>query len=126
MKILKRIISIALTLAVAMSLLAGVASAAGTFATGYTLDEALTKLGVSFRGDPLDWLTIHGKVKSQNYTFYPLKSAITGQVEESPVYCIDPDNGGIKEGVEKLGIGNKIMTYYRGEKVGNATYISIL
>ncbi|MDR0863000.1 MAG: Cys-Gln thioester bond-forming surface protein, partial [Oscillospiraceae bacterium] len=40
--------------------------------------------------------------------------------------CIDPDNGGIKEGVEKLGIGNKIMTYYRGEKVGNATYISIL
>jgi uncharacterized surface anchored protein len=90
------------------------------------MEDALSKLGVSFRGEPLDWLTIGGTVKTQNYTFFPYKNDRTGTVDEHPVYCIDPARGGVKEGVQKLGLHDNVMTYYRGERVGDPYYIAIL
>ena len=126
MKTTKRIISMILTVAIAMSLFCGVASAAGSFAEGYTLDDALSKLGVSFKGDPLDWLTINGTVRAQTYTYFPYQNTRTGNVEEHPVYCIDPTLAGVKQGVDKLGLDGNVMTYYRGEKVGNPYYLAIM
>ena len=126
MKLIKKVISVILTSLLALSLLCSIALAAGSFAEGYTLDDALSKLGVAFSGDMLDWLTISGEVKTQAYTYFPYQNARTGTVEEHPVYCIDPSRGGVREGIQWLGVSGNYVTYYRGEKVGNPYYLAIM
>jgi hypothetical protein len=119
----KRVISLILALALTLPLCQGLASA--SYATGDTLEDALSKLNVAWRGDPLDWLAIGGKVRTQTYTYFNFFNDRTGKVEEHPDYCIDPEKGGAKQ----TGIpanGEATATYIRGEKIGDPTYEMIL
>jgi uncharacterized surface anchored protein len=118
----KQIISIILALVLALSV---IPTALATYAEGDTLEDALSKLNVAWRGEPLDWLTINGTVRTQTYTYFNFLNDRTGQIEEHPVYCIDPTKGGVKQtGVQPEGA--ETATYVRGEKVGDAAYSMIL
>jgi hypothetical protein len=98
---------------------------------GDTIDSALSKLKVAFDDYRLEWLALPtlGVVKLR-YTYFLYKNTRTGQVEEHPVYCIDPTKGGANEIVNNIGTnpddGSNTATYIRSDKVGDTRYMAIL
>ncbi|MDR3277308.1 MAG: Cys-Gln thioester bond-forming surface protein, partial [Oscillospiraceae bacterium] len=115
----KRILTFILALVLAVSLIPSAALA--SLAEGDTLENALSKLNISFRGDALDWLKIGGVTEELNYTYFNYNNG--GSVEEHPVYCMTPSARGARELVRDgvaPGDGANTVEYIRGEKLSDA------
>jgi len=85
----KRILAILLAVLTAFSTLAVSANAAST------LEEAMAEVDIYGEQEALTWLTMNGSVKTQYYTYYNYRSALTGQVTQIPAYCVDPNLYGV-------------------------------
>ncbi|MDR1693198.1 MAG: Cys-Gln thioester bond-forming surface protein, partial [Oscillospiraceae bacterium] len=126
----KRILAVCLT-AVLLVVILPLASHAAIWGQGDTLDDALSELMVGFDNTRLDWLCLPGMdIIYLRYTYFQFKNERTGQVDEHPVYCIDPAKGGAYEIVQNVGPnssdGSNTATYIRGTKVGDAKYVAII
>ena len=80
---MKRIISLMLTLAVALSLLVLPAGAAST------PDEALGEVNIYSGGYSMNYLTVNGRVQTQSYTYFLYRNS-AGETQEIPAYCVNP------------------------------------
>ena len=85
----KRIFAILLAVMTVLSVLAVPANAAST------LEEAMAEVDIYGEQEPLTWLTMNGSVKTQYYTYYNYRSALTGQTTQIPAYCVDPNLYGV-------------------------------
>ena len=87
----RRAISMLLAVAMVLSMFTSLltASAAGT------LDEAMASVDVFARNDDLNWLRMNGSTKTQHYTYYNYRSEQSGQMQEIPAYCVNPDLYGV-------------------------------
>ena len=80
---MKRIISLILTLAVALSLLVAPAGAAST------PEEALGEVNIYSGGYSMKYLAVNGKVQTQSYTYFLYENS-AGETQEIPAYCVNP------------------------------------
>ena len=85
---MKRIISLMLTLAVALSLLILPAGAAST------PEEALGEVNIYSGGYSMNYLAVNGRVQTQSYTYFLYENA-AGETQEIPAYCVNPDQYGV-------------------------------
>ncbi|MCI8539808.1 MAG: Cys-Gln thioester bond-forming surface protein [Oscillospiraceae bacterium] len=86
----RRAISVLLAVAMVLSMFTNVfANAAGT------LDEAMASVNVFAKNDDLNWLRMNGSTKNQHYTYYNYESPQSGQMQEIPAYCVNPDLYGV-------------------------------
>ena len=76
---MKRIISLMLTLAVALSLLVVPAGAAST------PEEALGEVNIYSGGYSMNYLAVNGRVQTQSYTYFLYENA-AGETQEIPAY----------------------------------------
>ena len=63
------------------------------------LDEALAEVDIYARDDAIDYLTMYGAVKNQEFIYYNYTSPVTGESREIPAYCVDPRLYGVPETV---------------------------
>ena len=105
-------------------------ASATSWGEGDTLESALSQLKVGFHDTRIDWLVLPNLgVINQRYTYFMYRNERTGQIEEHPVYCIDPTKGGAHEIVSDIGTnndGSKTATYIRSEKAGDYKYRAIM
>ncbi len=88
----KRLIATLLCFATMLSLFTGTALAAGS------IDGALGAVNI-FNGDyPMNYLAMNGSPKTQNYTYFNLRSD-DGSIKEIPAYCINPTTKGVPQTV---------------------------
>ena len=88
----KRLLAMLLVVATMLSLCTGLASAAGT------VEEALGEVNI-FNGDfPMNYLSMNGSPKSQNYTYFNYRTG-GGELKEIPAYCINPTTKGVPQTV---------------------------
>ena len=88
----KRLLAMLLVVATMLSLCTGFASAAGT------VEEALGEVFI-YNGDfPMNYLSMNGSPKSQNYTYFNYTTA-SGEIKEIPAYCINPTTKGVPQTV---------------------------
>ena len=80
---MKRMISLMLTLAVALSLLVLPAGAAST------PEEALGEVNIYSGGYSMNYLAVNGRVQTQSYTYFLYENA-AGETQEIPTYCVNP------------------------------------
>ena len=85
---MKRIISLILTLAAALSLLVLPAGAAPT------PEEALGEVNIYNGGYRMAYLAVNGEVQSQNYAYFLYRNS-AGEVQEIPAYCVTPNQRGV-------------------------------
>lgn len=89
---MKRIISLMLTLAVALSLLVLPAGAAST------PEEALGEVNIYSVGYSMNYLTVNGRVQTQSYTYFLYRNS-AGETQEIPAYCVNPDQYSVPQTV---------------------------
>ena len=89
---MKRIISLMLTLAVALSLLVVPAGAAST------PEEALGEVNIYSGGYSMNYLAVNGRVQTQSYTYFLYENA-AGETQEIPAYCVNPNQYGVPQTV---------------------------
>ena len=87
---MKRIISLMLTLAVALSLLILPAGAAST------PEEALGEVNIYSGGYSMNYLAVNGRVQTQSYTYFLYRNSV-GETQEIPAYCVTPDQYGVPQ-----------------------------
>ena len=88
----KRLLAALLVVATLLSLCTGLASAAGT------VEDALGEVYI-YNGDySMNYLSMNGSPKSQNYTYFNY-SLESGEVREIPAYCINPTTKGVPQTV---------------------------
>ena len=85
---MKRIISLILTLAAALSLLVLPAGAAPT------PEEALGEVNIYNGGYRMAYLAVNGEVQGQSYAYFLYRNS-AGEVQEIPAYCVTPDQRGV-------------------------------
>ncbi|MDR1205672.1 MAG: hypothetical protein LBL26_09380 [Peptococcaceae bacterium] len=128
----KRIISALMAVLLAMSVFSfSDAAFAAQWGEGDTIEDALSELKVGFDDTNLDWLMLPGiGTVELRYSYFYYDNERTGEIEEHPVYCIDPAKGGAYQIVTEVGPnsddGSDTATYIRGEKVGDQKYQGIL
>ena len=93
---MKRIISLMLTLAVALSLLVLPAGAAST------PEEALGEVNIYDGGYSMKYLAVNGKVQTQSYTYFLYENS-AGEAQEIPAYCVNPNQYGVPQTVAEGG-----------------------
>jgi 5-hydroxyisourate hydrolase-like protein (transthyretin family) len=127
--IIKKLLAALIAAILWTNMFAGTAYAAD-WGEGDTLEDALSELKVGFDDVLLEWLKLPDiGVVQQRYTYFYFKNERTSEVEEHPVYCIDPAKGGAYQIVAAVGPnsdGSDTATYIRGEKVGDPVYKGIL
>ena len=89
---------IALLLAVVLAL--GAIPFIPTASAAATEREALGEINIFNGGVSLNYLTVNGKVKTQDYTYYLYESPVDGTQKEIPAYCVNPYLYGVSETVE--------------------------
>ena len=90
----KRIISMLLVLITVLGMLPGTALAASSE------EEALGEVDIYNGGYKMTYLSINGRIREQNYTYYNYVSP-SGQVKEVPAYCVNPNIYGVPQKVAK-------------------------
>ena len=80
----KRVLSFVLALLMVVGMLPARVRAADT------LEDAMAEVNIYAKDQKLNWLTMNGSVKEQEYTYYNYRSAQTGETKEIPAYCVDP------------------------------------
>ena len=84
-----RILSLFLALIALLGILPTAAFAASSE------EEALGSINIYNGGYKLSYLSINGRVREQNYTYYNYVDS-NGQVREIPAYCVNPNLTGVE------------------------------
>ena len=112
---MKRIISLILTLAVALSLLVLPAGAAST------PEEALGEVNIYSGGYSMNYLAVNGRVQTQSYTYFLYENA-AGETQEIPAYCVNPDQYGVPQTVPE----GESIRYLAEEKASDPKVVGLV
>lgn len=112
---MKRIISLMLTLAVALSLLILPAGAAST------PEEALGEVNIYSGGYSMNYLAVNGRVQTQSYTYFLYENA-AGETQEIPAYCVNPDQYGVPQTVPE----GESIRYLAEEKASDPKVVGLV
>ena len=112
---LKRIISLMLTLAVALSLLILPAGAAST------PEEALGEVNIYSGGYSMNYLAVNGRVQTQSYTYFLYRNSV-GETQEIPAYCVTPDQYGVPQTVPE----GESIRYLAEEKASDSKVVGLV
>ena len=112
---MKRIISLMLTLAVALSLLILPAGAAST------PEEALGEVNIYSGGYSMNYLAVNGRVQTQSYTYFLYENA-AGETQEIPAYCVNPDQYGVPQTVPE----GESIRYLAEEKASDSKVVGLV
>lgn len=91
----KRFMAMLLCISTLLSLCTGFASA-----TSSTPEGALGEVNIINGGYKMNYLSMNGSPKTQNYTYFNYTSA-SGVVKEIPAYCINPTTKGVPQSVSE-------------------------
>lgn len=94
----KRLLSLFLAFVTLLGILPTAALAANTE------EEALGEVDIYNGGYELSYLTINGRIRTQDYTYFNYVDA-KGQKKEVPAYCVNPNIKGVPQTV---GVGESI------------------
>ena len=111
----KRLISMLLVLLSVLALLPTAALAANTE------EEALGEVDIYNGGYELSYLTINGRIRTQDYTYFKYVDA-KGQLKEVPAYCVNPNIKGVPQTV---GVGESIQ-YLANERSSDPKVVGII
>lgn len=112
---MKRIISLMLTLAVALSLLVLPAGAAST------PEEALGEVNIYSGGYSMNYLAVNGRVQTQSYTYFLYRNS-AGETQEIPAYCVTPDQYGVPQTVPE----GESIRYLAEEKASDPKVVGLV
>lgn len=112
---MKRIISLILTLAVALSLLVLPAGAAST------PEEALGEVNIYDGGYSMKYLAVNGKVQTQSYTYFLYENS-AGETQEIPAYCVNPNQYGVPQTVPE----GESIRYLAEEKASDPKVVGLV
>lgn len=112
---MKRIISLMLTLAVALSLLVLPAGAAST------PEEALGEVNIYSGGYSMNYLAVNSRVQTQSYTYFLYENA-AGETQEIPAYCVTPDQYGVPQTVPE----GESIRYLAEEKASDSKVVGLV
>ena len=112
---MKRIISLILTLAVALSLLVLPAGAAST------PEEALGEVNIYSGGYSMNYLAVNGRVQTQSYTYFLYRNSV-GETQEIPAYCVTPDQYGVPQTVPE----GESIRYLAEEKASDPKVVGLV
>ena len=112
---MKRIISLILTLAVALSLLVAPAGAAST------PEEALGEVNIYSGGYSMKYLAVNGKVQTQSYTYFLYENS-AGETQEIPAYCVNPNQYGVPQTVPE----GESIRYLAEEKASDPKVVGLI
>ena len=112
---MKRIISLILTLAVALSLLVLPAGAAST------PEEALGEVNIYSGGYSMNYLAVNGRVQTQSYTYFLYRNS-AGETQEIPAYCVTPDQYGVPQTVPE----GESIRYLAEEKASDPKVVGLV
>ena len=112
---MKRIISLILTLAVALSLLVAPAGAAST------PEEALGEVNIYSGGYSMKYLAVNGKVQTQSYTYFLYENS-AGETQEIPAYCVNPTQYGVPQTVPE----GESIRYLAEEKASDPKVVGLI
>ena len=112
---MKRIISLMLTLAVALSLLILPAGAAST------PEEALGEVNIYSGGYSMNYLAVNGRVQTQSYTYFLYRNSV-GETQEIPAYCVTPDQYGVPQTVPE----GESIRYLPEEKASDSKVVGLV
>lgn len=112
---MKRIISLMLTLAVALSLLILPTGAASTPV------EALGEVNIYSGGYSMNYLAVNGRVQTQSYTYFLYENA-AGETQEIPAYCVNPDQYGVPQTVPE----GESIRYLAEEKASDPKVVGLV
>ena len=112
---MKRIISLILTLAVALSLLVLPAGAAST------PEEALGEVNIYSGGYSMNYLAVNGRVQTQSYTYFLYRNSV-GETQEIPAYCVTPDQYGVPQTVPE----GESIRYLAEEKASDSKVVGLV
>ena len=112
---MKRIISLMLTLAVALSLLILPTGAAST------PEEALGEVNIYSGGYSMNYLAVNGRVQTQSYTYFLYRNSV-GETQEIPAYCVTPDQYGVPQTVPE----GESIRYLAEEKASDPKVVGLV
>ena len=112
---MKRIISLMLTLAVALSLLILPTGAASP------PEEALGEVNIYSGGYSMNYLAVNGRVQTQSYTYFLYENA-AGETQEIPAYCVNPDQYGVPQTVPE----GESIRYLAEEKASDSKVVGLV
>ena len=112
---MRRIVSLMLTLAVALSLLVLPAGAAST------PEEALGEVNIYDGGYSMKYLAVNGKVQTQSYTYFLYRNS-AGETQEIPAYCINPNQYGVPQTVAE----GESIRYLAEEKASDPKIVGLV
>ena len=112
---MKKLLSLFLTLVIALGLLPAGASAADS------VEAALGEVNIYNGEYELGYLSINGTVRNQVYTYF-LYEANDGTMRESPAYCVNPNTSGVPQTV---GPGESIK-YLAEERASDPKVVGII
>ena len=112
---MKRIISLMLTLAVALFLLVVPAGAAST------PEEALGEVNIYSGGYSMNYLAVNGRVQTQSYTYFLYENA-AGETQEIPAYCVNPNQYGVPQTVPE----GESIRYLAEEKASDPKVVGLV
>lgn len=111
----KRILSLFLALVTILGILPTAALAANTE------EEALGEVDIYNGGYELSYLSINGRIRTQEYTYFKYEDA-KGQMKEVPAYCVNPNIEGVPQTV---GVGESIK-YLANERSSDPKVVGII
>ena len=111
----KRLLSLFLVFVTLLGILPTAALAANTE------EEALGEVDIYNGGYELSYLTINGRIRTQDYTYFNYVDA-KGQKKEVPAYCVNPNIKGVPQTV---GVGESIQ-YLANERASDPKVVGII
>ena len=111
----KRLLSLFLVFVTLLGILPTAALAANTE------EEALGEVDIYNGGYELSYLTINGRIRTQDYTYFKYVDA-KGQLKEVPAYCVNPNIKGVPQTV---GVGESIK-YLANERSSDPKVVGII
>ena len=111
----KRLLSLFLAFVTLLGILPTAALAANTE------EEALGEVDIYNGGYELSYLTINGRIRTQDYTYFDYVDA-KGQKKEVPAYCVNPNIKGVPQTV---GVGESIK-YLANERSSDPKVVGII
>ena len=111
----KRLLSLFLVFVTLLGILPTAALAANTE------EEALGEVDIYNGGYELSYLTINGRIRTQDYTYFNYVDA-KGQKKEVPAYCVNPNIKGVPQTV---GVGESIQ-YLANERSSDPKVVGII
>ncbi len=111
----KRLLSLFLVFVTLLGILPTAALAANTE------EEALGEVDIYNGGYELSYLSINGRIRTQEYTYFKYEDA-KGQKKEVPAYCVNPNIKGVPQTV---GVGESIQ-YLANERSSDPKVVGII